>query len=203
MYYSITGKVIFYEEGKVVLENNGIAYELGVSSNTLTAFAKKGETVTAYTYLKVAEDEMSLYGFYSKEEKGMFINLISVSGVGPKTALQILSGIDLQRLAIAIVNSDAKTLAKVKGLGKKTAERIILELKEKIADVGGGDDSDGFFGLISGEEGVKDDVVNDAVLALVSLGISKTEAVKAVALARAKSSKLEDIITVALRSFDR
>ena len=203
MYYSITGKVIFYEEGKVVLENNGIAYELGVSYNPLTSFAKKGETVTAYTYLKVAEDEMSLYGFYSKEEKAMFINLISVSGVGPKTALQILSGIDLQRLAIAIVNSDAKTLAKVKGLGKKTAERIILELKEKIADVGGGDDSDGFFGLISGEEGVKDDVVNDAVLALVSLGISKTEAVKAVALARAKSSKLEDIITIALRSFDR
>lgn len=126
MYYSISGKVVFYEEGKVVLENNGIAYELGVSANTLAAFAKKGEVVTAYTYLKVAEDEMSLYGFYSKEEKAMFVNLISVSGVGPKTALQILSGIDLQSLAIAIVNGDAKTLAKVKGLGKKTAERLSL-----------------------------------------------------------------------------
>ncbi|MDE7192164.1 MAG: Holliday junction branch migration protein RuvA [Clostridia bacterium] len=203
MYYSITGKVIFYEEGKVVLENNGIAYELGVSSNTLSAFAKKGETVTAYTYLKVAEDEMSLYGFFSKEEKAMFINLISVSGVGPKTALQILSGIDLQRLAIAIVNSDSKTLSKVKGLGKKTAERIILELKEKIAEVGGGDDGDGFFGLLGGDDTSKDEVVNDAVLALVSLGISKTEAVKAVAVARGKSDKLENIITLALRSFDK
>ncbi len=201
MYYSITGKVIFYEEGKIVLENNGIAYELGVSANTLTAFAKKGEVVTAY--LKVAEDEMSLYGFCSKEEKAMFINLISVSGVGPKTALQILSGIDLQRLAIAIVNGDAKTLAKVKGLGKKTAERIILELKEKIADVSSGDDSEGFFGLLGGEDTSKDEVVNDAVLALVSLGISKTEAVKAVANARTKSDKLENIITLALRSFDR
>ena len=176
MYYSITGKVIFYEEGKVVLENNGIAYELGVSANTLSAFAKKGETVTAYTYLKVAEDEMSLYGFYSKEEKAMFINLISVSGVGPKTALQILSGIDLQRLAIAIVNSDSKTLSKVKGLGKKTAERIILKFKENC---------------------------HHPVLALVSLGISKTEAVKAVAVARAKTDKLENIITLALRSFDK
>ncbi|MDE6362157.1 MAG: Holliday junction branch migration protein RuvA [Clostridia bacterium] len=203
MYYSITGKVIFYEEGKVVLENNGIAYELGVSSNTLSAFAKKGEIVTAYTYLKVAEDEMSLYGFFSKEEKAMFINLISVSGVGPKTALQILSGIDLQRLAIAIVNSDSKTLSKVKGLGKKTAERIILELKEKIAEVGGGDDGDGFFGLLGGDDTSKDEVVNDAVLALVSLGISKTEAVKAVAVARGKSDKLENIITLALRSFDK
>ena len=203
MYYSITGKVIFYEEGKIVLENNGIAYELGVSANTLSALSKKGETVTAYTYLKVAEDEMSLYGFYSKEEKAMFINLISVSGVGPKTALQILSGIDLQRLAIAIVNSDSKTLAKVKGLGKKTAERIILELKEKIAQVDDNNDGDGFFGLLGSDDASKDDVVNDAVLALVSLGISKTEAVKAVATARTKTDKLENIITLALRSFDR
>ncbi len=203
MYYSITGKVIFYEEGKVVLENNGIAYELGVSANTLSVFAKKGEIVTAYTYLKVAEDEMSLYGFYSKEEKAMFINLISVSGVGPKTALQILSGIDLQRLAIAIVNGDSKTLSKVKGLGKKTAERIILELKEKIAQVGGGDDGDSFFGLLGGEDNSKDEIVNDAVLALVSLGIPKTDAMKAVAVARSKTDKLENIITLALRSFDR
>ena len=201
MYYSITGKVIFYEEGKVVLENNGIAYELGVSANTLTAFAKKGEVVTAYTYLKVAEDEMSLYGFCSKEEKAMFINLISVSGVGPKIALQRLSGIDLQRLAICIVNGDAKTLSKVKGIGKKTAERIILELKEKIADVGQGED-DSFFGLV-GAETSKDNIVNDAVLALVSLGISKTDAVKAVAIARQSTDKLETIITAALRSFDR
>lgn len=203
MYYSISGKVVFYEEGKVVLENNGIAYELGVSANTLAAFAKKGEVVTAYTYLKVAEDEMSLYGFYSKEEKAMFVNLISVSGVGPKTALQILSGIDLQSLAIAIVNGDAKTLAKVKGLGRKTAERIILELKEKISAVGESESSDGFFGLLGGEDASKDEVVNDAVLALVSLGISKTEAAKAVSIARTKSDKLENIITLALRSFDR
>ncbi|MDE6189432.1 MAG: Holliday junction branch migration protein RuvA, partial [Clostridia bacterium] len=185
MYYLITGKVIHYEEGKIILENNGIGYELGVSANTLSAFAKRGEVVTAYTYLKVSDDGMSLYGFCSKEEKAMFINLISVSGVGPKIALQILSGIDLQRLAICIVNGDSKTLAKVKGIGKKTAERIILELKEKIADVqsDGGDD---FFGLVGGSEASKDEVVNDAVLELVSLGISKTEAVKAVAAARAK-----------------
>ncbi len=202
MYYSITGKVIHYEEGKVVLENNGIGYELGVSANTLSAFAKKGETITAFTYLKVSEDEMSLYGFYSKEEKAMFLNLISISGVGPKIALQILSGIDLQRLAIAIVNGDVKTLAKVKGIGKKTAERIILELKEKIAQSDSSDD-DGFFGLVGGETTSKDEIVNDAVLALVSLGISKTEAVKAVAVARQHDDRLENIITAALRSFDR
>lgn len=201
MYYSITGKVIHYEEGKIVLENNGIGYELGVSANTLSAFAKRGETITAYTYLKVSDDGMSLYGFYTKEEKAMFINLIGISGVGPKIALQILSGIDLQRLAICIVNGDVKTLAKVKGIGKKTAERIILELKEKIADVDSSDDNS-FFGLMGGDTS-KDEVVNDAVLALVSLGISKTEAVKAVAIARQSSDKLETIITTALRSFDR
>jgi Holliday junction DNA helicase RuvA len=92
-------------------------------------------------------------------------------------------------------------LSKVKGIGKKTAERIILELKEKIADVGQGED-DSFFGLV-GAETSKDDIVNDAVLALVSLGISKTDAVKAVAIARQSSDKLETIITAALRSFDR
>ncbi|MDE5548650.1 MAG: Holliday junction branch migration protein RuvA [Clostridia bacterium] len=202
MYYSITGKVIHYEEGKIVLENNGIGYELGVSANTLSAFAKRGETITAYTYLKVSDDGMSLYGFYTKEEKAMFINLIGISGVGPKIALQILSGIDLQRLAICIVNGDVKTLAKVKGIGKKTAERIILELKEKIADIDNSGDDTSFFGLM-GADSSKDEVVNDAVLALVSLGISKTEAVKAVAIARQSSDKLETIITTALRSFDR
>ncbi|MDE6614136.1 MAG: Holliday junction branch migration protein RuvA [Clostridia bacterium] len=202
MYYSITGKVIHYEEGKIVLENNGIGYELGVSANTVSGFANRGETITAYTYLKVSDDGMSLYGFYTKEEKAMFINLIGISGVGPKIALQILSGIDLQRLAICIVNGDVKTLAKVKGIGKKTAERIILELKEKIADIDNSGDDTSFFGLM-GADSSKDEVVNDAVLALVSLGISKTEAVKAVAIARQSSDKLETIITTALRSFDR
>lgn len=201
MYYSITGKVVFYEEGRLVLDNNGIGYDLGVSANTLEKFAKKGEIVTAYTYLHVQEDALRLFGFATKEEKAMFINLISISGVGPKIALQILSGIDLQRLAICIVNSDVKTLAKVKGIGKKTAERIILELKEKIDLESQEDDS--FFGLLDGGIQLKDDTTNDAVLALVSLGISKTEAVKAVAMARQKSTKLEDIITIALRSFDR
>lgn len=201
MYYSITGKVVFYEEGRLVLENNGIGYDLGVSANTLAKFTKKGEIVTAYTYLHVQEDALRLFGFATKEEKAMFINLISISGVGPKIALQILSGIDLQRLAICIVNSDVKTLAKVKGIGRKTAERIILELKEKIDLESSEDDS--FFGLIGTGVEINDDTSSDAVLALVSLGISKTEAVKAVASARQKSSKLEDIITIALRSFDR
>lgn len=200
MYYSITGKVIHYEDGRLIIENNGIGYDLGVSANTLAKFAKKGEIVTVYTYLHVQEDALRLFGFESKEEKAMFINLISISGVGPKIALQILSGIDLQRLAICIVNNDAKTLAKVKGIGKKTAERIILELKEKI-DIESNED-DSFFGLMGGFES-KDDTNNDAVLALVSLGISKTDAIKAVTMARQKSSKLEEIITIALRSFDR
>lgn len=201
MYYSITGKVAFYEEGRLVVENNGIGYDLGVSANTLAKFAKKGENVTVYTYLHVQEDALRLFGFATKEEKAMFINLIGISGVGPKIALQILSGIDLQRLAICIVNSDVKTLAKVKGIGRKTAERVILELKEKIDLESNEDDS--FFGLIGGGAQLTDDTSNDAVLALVSLGISKTEAIKAVTSARQKSSKLEDIITIALRSFDR
>ena len=134
MFYSITGKVVFYEEGRLAVATpGGVAYELLVSNATLAKLGRQGETVTVYCRLAVAQDDVRLFGFYSKEEKAMFENLTSVGGVGGKLALQILSSVDVSTLAIAIVGGDAATLSKVKGIGKKTAERIILELREQVS----------------------------------------------------------------------
>ena len=129
----------------------------------------------------------------------MFENLTSVGGVGGKLALQILSSVDVSTLAIAIVGGDAATLSKVKGIGKKTAERIILELREQVSSsataIAPAD--------IMPTSAVGDATAQDAIAALVSLGISKTEAYTAVAAAMKKTDKLEQIIGLALRSFDK
>ncbi len=200
MFYSVTGKVVFYEEGRIALTTaGGVAYELFVSNAALAKFGRQGETVTVYCHTAVSQDDVRLYGFYSREEKAMFEKLISVGGVGGKLALQILSSVDVSTLAVAIVGSDAATLSRVKGIGKKTAERIILELREQVA---------GSVSAIApskelGTELFGDTVAQDAVAALVSLGISKTEAFNAVSAAMKKTDKLEQIIGLALRSFDK
>ena len=200
MFYSITGKVVFYEEGRLAVATpGGVAYELLVSNATLAKLGRQGETVTVYSRLAVAQDDVRLFGFYSKEEKAMFENLTSVGGVGGKLALQILSSVDVSTLAIAIVGGDAATLSKVKGIGKKTAERIILELREQVSSsataIAPAD--------IMPTSAVGDATAQDAIAALVSLGISKTEAYTAVAAAMKKTDKLEQIIGLALRSFDK
>ena len=129
MYSYIIGVVTQKDLGKITIENNGIGYEINVSNQTLDSITFENEPVKIYTYLNVREDDMSLYGFLSIEEKDMFLKLISVGGIGPKMALGILSEITITGLMNAIASEDLKRLCKVKGLGKKTAERLILELK--------------------------------------------------------------------------
>lgn len=195
MYAFISGKVDSIADGLVVLDNNGIGYNVFVSSNTLTRLPKIGETVKLFTYTYVKEDTFQLYGFLYDDEKRMFLKLININGVGCKMAMGILSGVDSATLAISIANSDVTGLSRIKGVGKKTAERIILELKEKvdIADI---------TGIDTGSVG-DDKEVNDAVAALVSLGIAKPVAFKAVMKARERTDKAEELITLALRSMDR
>ncbi len=202
MFYCITGKVIHYEEGKLVVQAGGVGYELLVSNNALIRLGKIGLECTVYTELSVTQDDVRLFGFYSKEEKNMFRKLTSVSGVGGKMALQILSSADVSMLAVAIVSGDAATISKVKGIGKKTAERIILELKEQMSDAVAASGAATDIPVLS-EEKQGGGVAADAIAALISLGISKTDAYSAVAAAMKKTDKLEQIITLALRSFDR
>ena len=128
----IYGTIDSKEDNTIVLKCNDIGYELQTSFATAESL-QCGEYVKLFTYLQVKEDGLSLFGFRTAEEKTLFLKLISVSGVGPKVAIAILSGLDASRLSEAILRSDIATLCKIKGLGKKTAERIVLELREKIA----------------------------------------------------------------------
>ncbi len=191
----IKGKLLFSENNTAIIENNGLGYELLCSTSLIARLVKDGGG-EAYTYLAVREDGVSLYGFDSLAEKNMFLKLISVSGVGPKMGITVLSSASLNDLALYIASSDVKSLSKIKGLGKKTAERIIVELREELANVP-------VQSIVSAE--VSAPLTGDgenAVLALMSLGYNRTESSKAVQKAvEAGFTKLEEIIANALRFF--
>lgn len=198
MYSYIIGTLAGLEEGKIILDNNGIGYELNVSSFTLSKVGSVGKQIKLFTHLGVSDDAMRLYGFISEEERAMFLKLITVSGIGSKVALQILSGMDVRTLALSIVNSDAKALARIKGIGKKTAERVIVELRERVES--DAVESGEVLGVTAG-----DPVGQEAAAVLASLGLSRAEAAAAVnkVLAAGKARKLEEVITLALRSVDK
>lgn len=194
----LKGKVIYSDTGTIILETNGVGYEIICSG---AAFAKlvtdgAGEV---YTYLQVSENGIALYGFVSVEEKNMFLKLITVSGVGPKMGITVLSQMNIKELAVAIATSDVKLLSTVKGLGKKTAERIILELREKmgaaeLTPTTAGTKSQPITATVSGIE-------EDAIVGLMSLGYTRAESTKAVKKAMEQgATSLEDIIMTALRN---
>lgn len=192
MFAFIIGIIRQKQDNILILENNGIGYELNVSNYTLFNLPTIGEEVKIYTYFQTNENSgVSLYGFLSIEEKLMFLKLISVSGVGPKAAISILSNITLNDLTIAIVTQDIKLLSSTKGIGKKTAERIVVELKDKVE--------------LSNESLTREQVIVDskaideAVLALVSLGMNKNEALTLARNNAKEDSTAEEIIAKALR----
>ena len=183
----IYGEIASKNENSVVLDHNGIGFEIFVSTSTLSLIGKIGEMARVFTYMNVKEDELSLYGFLSIEEKNMFLKIINVSGISPKMALQILSGLSLSDLAVAIKNEDIKLLSTIKGLGKKTAERLALELKDKI-------DLIGFAVQDALVEDVNVDMVDEAMQALIALGINKNEAYRLAKLNAVGAESTEDII---------
>lgn len=189
----IKGNLISHSNGTVILETGGIGYEITCSATAYEYIVNKGSGAL-YTYLNVREDGFYLYGFISLEEKSMFLKLKSVSSVGPKTAVTILSSMPLNDLAFIIASQDVKSLSKVKGLGKKTAERIILELRENISSLD----------LPEGKKPQKPEEVGingDAVIALMSLGFTRGESEKAVQVAVERGADtIESIITVALQT---
>ena len=190
----IKGKIISLTPEYALIETaGGLGFEVACSYSAFSSLAGKSEGAL-YTYLQVSENGTALYGFSSQEEKNMFLKLITVSGGGPKMGIAVLSGLNITDLATAIATSDVKRLSAVKGLGKKTAERIILELREKVAAPV----------TSSSEKGAPVAVVyegdEDAVVALMTLGFTRSESEKAIARARANgASSVEDIIMVALR----
>ncbi len=194
----LVGTIEEKSEGLLVLDVNGVGYEMTVSNNSLAALPMEGETAKVLTYLQVSENTgVCLYGFATAEEKALFMRLITVSGIGPKSAISVLSGMKLSDLLVAIVSGDSNALSKIKGLGKKSAERICLELKDKINSTN--IVSNNLLGGVSGE--VDEGVLNDAVMTLISLGVNKNEAYR---LARSKMTEgitAEEIIMKVLKEY--
>lgn len=175
MIYSLTGKVSMIDENTIVVNTGSVAFEVICSSYTAYALANKPEEQTVLTYLQVREDAMCLYGFKDKKEKMLFNDLLLVSGVGPKMAISVLSGLPADDIIRAIINSDVKTLSSIKGLGKKTTERIVLELNNKL---GGADSLENLISADGSQISLKVKEIDEAVQVLVSTGISKTRAVE-------------------------
>lgn len=189
----IKGKVLNADNGVVILENNGVGYEIFCSASAFVKLVNQGEG-ELWTYLALREDGAYLYGFENLQEKSMFLKLITVSGVGPKMGITILSGMNLNDLAFCIASSDVKSLSKIKGLGKKTAERIIVELREAMGKEPIESPVKKLEVKISADE-------ENGVLALMSLGYTKQQSVEAVKKAvESGAIGLENIITIALKS---
>lgn len=185
----IEGNVVEKGEGFLILECNGIGYEIQVSEHTLNSITYKNEVIKILTYMQVREDGISLFGFISKEEKNMFLKLISVSGIGPKMAIGILSNITLSELINAIIRQDVKMLCTVKGLGKKTAERLLVELKDKTMPTNDALEL----------ETTNSTYIDEATEALVSLGVGRNEAYRLAKLNANECTSVEEIITKVLR----
>lgn len=190
----LVGVIEEKNENELILDVNSVGYSLQVSSTTLSSLPLAGETVKVYTYMAVREDGIFLFGFSTKEEREVFYKLISVSGVGPKMAITILSGINLSDLILAIIQEDSKLLSRIKGLGKKTAERICLELKDKL-DVATPSQSQTF------AMDYNEDAVQMATDTLISLGINKNEAYMLARANAQNNASAEEIISKALRGY--
>ena len=199
MYAFIEGIVEHKSSGELVINAGGVGYLLLCSQSTLSAAPPRGEFTRIYTHLSVREDAMELFGFTSQEEKAMFLRLTSISGIGPRTALGVLAAMPLPDLTLAILTGDAATLCRAPGIGKKTAQRITLELKDKLSaeELPAGTQAVSLPGSSSA-----DSAVGEAILALQSLGYPQSEAARAVSAAHQDAGDgagADDLVRLALR----
>lgn len=199
MYAFIEGEVCEKLNGSLTLLAGGVGYLLNCSNNTLQAAPALGEKMRCHTFLSVREDAMELFGFATREEKELFLQLTSVGGIGPKTALGLLGSMPLRDLNLAILLGDVNALSRAPGIGKKTAQRIALELKDKIsqADVSA---SGGSVPASASAVFTNSDSASEAVEALIALGYSSTEARNAISQIRDQADTPEDLIRLALRA---
>ena len=192
----LKGKLAFKDPTHVVVDVQGVGYHVNISLNTFGEIKDK-EDILIHTYLHVKEDAQTLFGFTNPDEKKMFLHLLSINGVGPSTALMVQSSLTSIELKEAIVHEDVKTIQSVKGIGGKTAQRIILELKDKLKKEG----------LIEENTGIMpsshNTIRNEALSALITLGINKNAAEKSINAILKNSGNtitLEELIKLALKS---
>ena len=194
----IRGVLAEKDPGRVIVEAAGVGYEMLISLNTFDALPRKGEEVKLLAWHCVREDDEALYGFSAEDEREMFMKLTQVSGVGPKIALAILSGSSIGELSLAIASGNAKRISSIKGVGKKTAEKICIELKDKVNAISAL--------AATSRRGGKDDkspIVHDAILALSALGFGDDAANKMVAEVLASSPDVKDVETIVRLSLQR
>ena len=190
----IKGTVEQLNDQSVILDNQGIGYIINASSATLSRLPRKGEVAQLYTYFQVKEDDMSLFGFLSQEEIRLFRLLISISGIGPKVATAILAAMSPVQIMTAVVSQDAVAFSKVSGVGKKTAQRITLELQDKIKTQDWGADQDNM-----NMQSVASSEKQDAIDALLALGYGRSESMRAVLAVAIEDMATEQIIRLALK----
>ena len=196
MFYSVTGNFVYYDAQCFAIDCNGVAFKCFATTNTLKNVAKIGEKITLFTYLSVKEDALDLYGFYTQQELECYKILISVSGVGAKMALAVLSEMTPEQLTLSIAAGDAKAITRANGVGNKIAQRIVLELKDKLAkgldlQAAGSDIAAATTAAASGNS-------SEAVSALTMLGYSQSEAAVAVGKLNPDLS-VEEMIKQALK----
>ena len=170
----LQGNFVQLSPAKLIVDVGGVGYEVNISLNTYEAISKK-EKGLLYTYLHITENSQVLFGFHEQTEKDLFLHLISVSGVGASTARMMLSGMQPEEIIRAIVNGEARLLEQIKGIGKKSAERLVLELRDKLSKIPLNTHQ-----LTGGAGFSKSNVQQDAIQALISLGIQKAIAEKAI-----------------------
>ena len=191
----IKGQLVEVVENVILLDAGGVAYEVELTSTALARLPARDHELSLYTHFVVREDVQLLYGFASREERDLFRVLIRINGVGPKLAVKLISSIDLHDLAVSVANKDVAMLMRVPGVGRKTAERLLVELKDKLGD------------LVSGEVPTQDSGDNHAALeaegALISLGYKPSEAARVINSVRSEGVNTEDLLRAALQRFGK
>lgn len=183
----------------VVIDNNGMGYLVSVSPKTIEKLPPVGEQVCVYTYMSVSESGIALYGFYSNEELELFNMIIGVSGIGPKGALGILGAVSPSQFIMSILTEDTKTLSTAPGIGKKTAQRLVLELKDKFKSSDALESAGFEVDIPTVENGEK----REAVQALTALGFSAAEASKAVDAVYTEGMSVEKAVSLGLKVLSR
>jgi Holliday junction DNA helicase RuvA len=195
----LRGRVLEKHPNRIVIDVNGVGYELYVPLSTYYDVGDEGSEISLRVHTHVREDALQLYGFLTRLEQQLFERLIAISGIGPKLAVAVLSGIDSHELVASIQLADVARLTRIPGIGKKTAERIVLELKDRLADVAASSSA------VAGEQPQMDRLRDDLVSALENLGYHRPLAEKAVDAVRARggSAPFEDALKGALRELMR
>jgi len=198
VYEYFEGTVLYKKEDYFVLNVNGAGFKIFCAAPMISRIPSQGNSAKVYTHLVVREDVLALYGFTNYEELSMFELLLTVSGIGPKVAGLLTAGIEPSKFAVAVLSSDISLIREIKGIGKKGAERIILELKDKLKGVSFDDETKSF----TADANINEDAQNkykEACSALTVLGYSPSESGKAVGRVYSEEKNIEEIIKLALR----